>query len=108
ELLDQPVEVLIPERVREGHLRHRSGYVSKPTVRPMSASRELLGRRKDASEFAVEISLSPLETESGLLITSAVRDVTERREAELATQLLAAIVDSSEDAIISTTLSGHI
>jgi PAS domain S-box-containing protein len=98
ELLDKPVEVLIPERVRTAHEHHRSSYAVRPTVRPMSARRELLGRRKDGTEFPVEVSLSPLQTESGVLITSAVRDVTERKRTEaqaaLANQRLLSAVES--------------
>jgi PAS domain S-box-containing protein len=82
ELLGQPVEILVPERYREEHTHHRARYVNAPSVRPMGAGFELYGRRKDASEFPVEISLSPLETEEGLLVTSTIRDITERKQAE--------------------------
>jgi PAS domain S-box-containing protein len=78
ELLGQPIELLIPERFREGHVRHRAGYVGQPRVRQMGAGLELFGRRKDGAEFRVEVSLSPMETEDGLWITSAIRDVTDR------------------------------
>jgi protein-histidine pros-kinase len=78
ELLGQPVELLIPERYRDAHVRHRAGFVDQPRQREMGAGLELYARRKDATEFRVEISLSPMETESGLRITSAIRDVTDR------------------------------
>src|SRR5438552_2577264 len=79
ELLNQPVEILLPERVRRAHERHRAGYVVDPRTRPMGVGLDLAGRRKDGSEFPAEISLSPLETEEGMLVTSAIRDVSERR-----------------------------
>jgi PAS domain S-box-containing protein len=82
ELLNQPVEVLIPERYRERHPAHRDGYFEHPRVRPMGAGLQLFGRRRDGSEFPVEISLSPLETEEGTLVTAVVRDVSERKAAE--------------------------
>jgi PAS domain S-box-containing protein len=82
ELLEQPVELLVPERFRGGHVRHRTGYFSNPKARTMGAGLELYGLRKDGTEFPVEISLSPLETEDGMLAASAIRDVTERKRAE--------------------------
>jgi PAS domain S-box-containing protein len=82
ELLGQPVEALVPERFRRAHVRDREGYSQAPRTRPMGAGQDLLGRRKDGTEFPVEISLSPLETEQGTLVTSIIRDTTERRETE--------------------------
>jgi signal transduction histidine kinase len=81
-LLDQPVEFLVPEPARGGHAAHRDGYYARPSTRPMGAGLELMGRRKDGSEFPVDISLSPLETEDGLLVTAAIRDTTERKQAQ--------------------------
>ena len=82
ELLGRPVEMLLPERVRNAHVHHRASYESAPRTRAMGPGLDLLGRRKDGSEVPVEISLSPLQTEGGLLVTSVIRDVTERKRAE--------------------------
>ncbi len=82
ELLGQPVEVLIPERYREQHVGHRDGYVAAPRTRPMGAGFELFARHRDGHEVPVEISLSPLETPDGLLVTSIIRDVSDRKRAE--------------------------
>jgi len=84
ELIGQPAELLVPERLREKHIRHREDYAVEPRARAMGAGLELAGRRKDGTEVPVEISLSPLHTEEGLLVTSMIRDVTDRRHAETA------------------------
>lgn len=82
ELLGHPVELLVPQRFRAHHTRHREGYAANRQVRPMGAGLELHGVRKDGTEFPVEISLSPLETSDGLLLSAAVRDVSDRKAAE--------------------------
>ena len=82
ELLNERVEKLVPDRYRVVHRSHRSSYFASARPRPMGVGLELFGRRKDGSEFPVEISLSPLETQEGVLVASAIRDITERKLAE--------------------------
>ena len=82
EILGQPVELLIPHRSRERHQRHRIAFFAEPKIRPMGASLQLFGLRKGGTEFPVEISLSPIETAEGVLVTSAIRDISARKRTE--------------------------
>jgi PAS domain S-box-containing protein len=90
ELIGQPIEVLLPERFRQGHVHERREYASAPHTRPMGVGLELFGRRKDGSEFPVEISLSPMHSADKLLIISTVRDISERKRAEQSLKAIAA------------------
>jgi len=82
ELIGQSVDMLVPERFRGGHGKYRDVYANSPSSRPMGAGMELFALRKDGTEFPAQISLSPLQTGEGLLISSAIRDVTEQKQAE--------------------------
>jgi len=127
ELLGQKIEILVPERYRRPHQGHREDFAHNPQIRRMGAGLDLYGRRKDGSEFPVEISLSPISLSGHRLTLSAIRDISDRKQIEeelrrAHTELsrrtaqeigayrgqLASIVDSSEDAIIGKDLNGLI
>jgi PAS domain S-box-containing protein len=105
ELLELPVESLMPERFRAAHPNHRGSYSAHPSVRPMGTGLELYGRRKDGTEFPVDIMLSPVETASGLIFLSVIRDVSEKKHAEQALRQserqLRSIVESVRDYAVS-------
>jgi PAS domain S-box-containing protein len=122
ELLGQKIEALVPERYRQQHGGHRDSFAQNPKVRRMGAGLELFGRRRDGTEFPVEISLSPVSIANRTLVLSAIRDITDRKEIEAELRRandeldrrtaqeigeyrarLASIIDSSEDAIIGKT-----
>ena len=125
ELIGQKIEVLVPERQRPEHDRHREQFHSKPKIRRMGSGLDLYGRRRDGSEFPVEISLSPVATGDGMMVLSVIRDISDRkrieeelrraneeldrrksRELRDSQSRLALIVDSSQDAIIGKNLDG--
>ena len=125
ELIGQKIEMLVPERQRAGHGQHRADYHQKPRIRRMGSGLDLCGRRRDGSEFPVEISLSPIATGDGMIVLSAIRDISDRkrieeelrraheeldrrktRELRDSQNLLALIVDASQDAIIGANLDG--
>src|ERR1051326_2793755 len=105
ELVGQPVEMLVPEAVRAGDPGHRAGHAVDPRPRPMGASRGLAGRRKDGSRFPAEISLSAIDTDEGMLVTAAVRDVTERQRAEAR---FVGLLEAAPDAMVCVDADGRI
>ena len=82
ELIGKSVDTLVPERFRSGHSTHRVGFFTAPQARAMGAGRELFARRKDGSEFLVEIGLNPIKSAEGVFVLTAIVDITERKRAE--------------------------
>jgi PAS domain S-box-containing protein len=109
ELIGAPLETLVPESLRPVHKVHRQGYVAAPFTRTMGLGLEPRGRRRDGTQFPVDIALSHADTEDGPLVIAAVRDLTGRTKAEEGrrhSDRLAAIVEHSDDAIFGKTLDG--
>lgn len=100
------IELLLPDGLREVHRSHRGAYTADPRPRPMGTGRPLSGRRRDGGTFPVEISLAPLRTEDGMLISAAIRDVTNRQREERRRAELAAMVQTSRDAILALSPGG--
>ncbi|MCU1229418.1 MAG: signal transduction histidine kinase [Acidobacteria bacterium] len=105
EIIGQRVELLVPDRFRAQHNGDRARYSQAPRTRPMGLDRELWGRRKSGQEFLVQISLSPIETASGTLVTSIIRDVTTQRAAEARFR---ALLESAPDGIVVVDATGTI
>jgi diguanylate cyclase (GGDEF)-like protein/PAS domain S-box-containing protein len=108
ELQGRPIELLVPEASVREHVLSRNEYLKNPTARPMGDRRDLLCCRKDGTSFPAEISLSPLMTEEGTMVITAIRNITIRKRALQEASQLAAIVASSNDAIIGMGLDGVI
>jgi PAS domain S-box-containing protein len=110
DLVGGPLEMLVPESVRSVHKAHWEAYLAAPFTRTMGQGLELCGRRRDGTQFPVDIALSHTDIDDGPLVIAAVRDMTDRKKAESRrhSDLLAAIVENSNDAIIGETLDGVI
>ena len=105
ELLGKPVEMLVPERFRGGHPSLRRSFFTEPQSRPMGAGRDLYARRKDGSEFPVEIGLNPIETSEGTMVLSAIVDISERKRHE---ERIRQVVESAPNAMVMVDRDGII
>ena len=106
ELIGQPAKILVSENFRDQHGHQHSRFLAAPQERPAMAGLELFGLRKDGTEFPIEIRLSPLDTKGGVLISSAIRDISDRRRTEEDLRRLASIVACSDDAIVGKNMEG--
>lgn len=105
EMLGQMVEILVPERFQHGHPEKRGMFLGNPQSRPMGAGRDLFGRRKDGSEFPVEIGLNPIETEDGMMVLSSIVDISERKRLE---ERFRRVVESAPNAMVMISAQGRI
>jgi protein-histidine pros-kinase len=105
ELIGQPVELLVPKRFHREHPSHRSAYFGDPRTRPMGVGLDLYGCKKDGTEFPAEISLAPLRSSEGLLVTAAIRDISDRKRAE---QMLRDLLEAAPDAMVIGDFNGMI
>lgn len=108
ELINQSIDMLLPETLRQRHAQYRAEYMRHPDRRAMGAGRELLGQRRDGSQFPVEVGLSTYVSKGQIFVLATVVDITERNQLVAASKRLASIITSTEDAIISKTLDGII
>ncbi len=108
ELIGRSVEVLLPDQLQAIHVVHRNGYLADPKTRSMGAGLELAGRRKDGTEFPIDISLSAITTDGSLLAMAYIRDITERKGAERSLIRQAAWVELAHDPIFSWVFGGEI
>lgn len=108
ELIGQHMRMLLPERMRDEYVARRTRYLERPQPSAVASADEMYCLRKDGSEFPVEISVAPLVTEQGVLVSASIRDITARKTAEGALAKLAAIVESANDAIIGLGVAGTI
>ncbi len=108
EMLGSPVELLVPDASRRAHAAMRGQWFKRPVARHVGSARHFYGRRKDGSAFPAEITLNPIETDDGVLVSSAIRDVTDRKRADELTARLAAIVNSTPNAVIGVGVAGRV
>jgi PAS domain S-box-containing protein len=107
ELVGQTMETLLPERFRQVHPMHRTGFVREPQNRPMGTDLNLFGQRKDGSEFPVEVGLSYVKLEASMLLMSYISDITERKAAENQLRKLSRAVEQSPSTVVITNTSGE-
>lgn len=105
EMLGQKIEILVPERFRHGHPVKRDMFLHAPQSRPMGAGRDLFGRRKDGSEFPIEIGLNPIETDEGMMVLSSIVDISERKRLE---ERFRRVVESAPNAMVMVNSQGRI